>query len=176
MKQNYDITINYVYFPLHPDTPAEGQSLTQIFGKDTDIAAIIDQLKTLMGAEGLPFNHERGMTYNSRLAQELATWGDSEALNTALYQAYFVDMKNIGDMDVLLDVVKRVGLSVDEARAVLMERRMKTAVDADWKHAGLMGVTSVPTFAVGSVGVIGAQPYQQLVALMEHVGATKRGK
>ena len=174
LKQNYDITVNYVYFPLHPDIPAEGQRLQQLFGEGTDIVVMIDQLKGLMDAEGLPFDNGRFMTFNSRLAQELAKWGDSESLNTALYQAYFVDGRNVGDVDVLLDVVAQVGLSVDEARDVLEQRTMQEAVDADWEHAGRMGVTSVPTFAVGSVGVVGAQPYQQLVALMEHVGAAKR--
>jgi predicted DsbA family dithiol-disulfide isomerase len=128
-----------------------------------------------MDAEGLPFNNGRFMTYNSRLAQELAKWGNSETLNTALYQAYFVNMQNIGDMNVLLDVVKKVGLPLDEAQEVLTQRTMQNAIDADWNHARSVGVTSIPTFAVGTIGVVGAQPYEQLVALMAHAGANKRG-
>jgi len=145
-----------------------------MFGEHADIKGMVDRLKRLMDAEGLPFNNGRFMTYNSRLSQELAKWGDSEALNMALYQAYFVDGRNIGDVDVLLDIVKKVGLSVEEARNVLTERTMQNAIDADWQHARGMGVSSVPTFAVGSTGVVGAQPYQQLVALMEHVGAARK--
>ena len=145
-----------------------------MFGDRADIKGMVDRLKGLMDAEGLPFNNGRFMTYNSRLAQELAKWGNSEALNMALYQAYFVDGLNIGDVDVLLDVARQVGLDVEEARKVLTERTMQNAIDADWQHAGRMGVSSVPTFAVGSVGVVGAQPYQQLVTLMEHVGAAKK--
>jgi predicted DsbA family dithiol-disulfide isomerase len=163
-----------VYFPLHPETPAEGQSLEHLFGKNSNIGAMIDRLKKLMDEEGLPFHSGRFMTYNSRLAQELAKWGNSETLNNALYQAYFVDMQNIGDVDVLLDVIKQVGLPLDEARNVLTQRTMKDAIDADWNHARRLGVTSVPTFAVGTTGIVGAQPYEQLVALMEHVGANKR--
>ena len=145
-----------------------------MFGEGADIKGMVDRLKALMDVEGLPFDNGRFMTFNSRLAQELAKWGDSEALNMALYQAYFVDGQNIGDVDVLLAIAKQVGLSVDEARGVLAQRTMQEAVDADWQHAGRMGVTSVPTFAVGSTGVVGAQPYQQLVALMDHVGAVKK--
>ena len=37
----------------------------------------------------------------------------------ALYQAYFVDGLNIGELDVLLGVVEKVGLPVEEARDVL---------------------------------------------------------
>ena len=143
-----------------------------------DIPAMVGRLKPLMDEEGLPFDAGRDRTFNSRLAQELAKWGEgtelSDALNMALYQAYFVDGLNIGDPDVLLTIVEAVGLPVAEARVVLEERQMKTAVDEDWRHALSVGVRSVPTFAVGLKGVAGAQPYEQLAQLLEQLGAEKR--
>ena len=139
---------------------------------------MVNRLKTMMDQEGLPFNGGRHMTYNSRLAQELAKWGagqpQSDQLIMALYQAYFVDGQNIGDIQVLLDIVAQLGMPVDEAREVLEERLMKEAVDADWHNARQIGVNSVPTFAVGLSGVVGAQPYPQLAHLLEYNGATKR--
>ncbi len=136
------------------------------------------RLKMLMDAEGLPFDEGRYMTFNSRLAQELAKWGEgkpeSEQFNMALYQAYFMDKRNIGDVDVLMRVVEQVGLPLDEARDVLNQRLMRSAVDADWQYARSIGVTGVPTFAVGLTGVVGAQPYEQLAHLLEHAGASKR--
>ena len=149
-----------------------------MFGPQADIAAMAGRLKMLMDQEGLPYNAGRQMTFNSRLAQELAKWGErtaqSDALNMALYQAYFVDGLNIGDREVLLQVVEDVGLPVEEAREVLEQRTMKTAVDDDWQHALNIGVRSVPTFAVGLSGVAGAQPYEQLAQLLEHTGAARR--
>ena len=141
------------------------------------------RLKMLMDAEGLPFDEGRHMTFNSRLAQELAKWGEgkpeserlkSERLNMALYRAYFVEGQNVGDVEVLMHVVKQVGLPVDEAREMLEQRLMRPAVDADWQYARSIGVTAVPTFAVGLTGVVGAQPYEQLAHFLEHVGASKR--
>jgi predicted DsbA family dithiol-disulfide isomerase len=136
------------------------------------------RLKALMDAEGLPFDVGRHMTYNSRLAQELAKWAaekpESEQLNLALYQAYFVDRKNIGDESVLLQLVENVGLPPNEAREVLETRSLRSAVDADWSYAHSIGVTGVPTFAVGLQGVVGAQPYEVLSNFLEHVGAAKR--
>ena len=172
--------MNYVYFPLHPETPAEGQSLREMFGPGANIEGMVARLKGLMDAEGLPFDGGRDMTFNSRLAQELAKWGEgfkqSEALNMGLYEAYFVDGLNIGEVQVLLQVAEQVGLPVAEAREVLEQRLMKTVVDEDWRYARRVGVTSVPTFAVGMKGVVGAQPYEQLEGLMESVGARKRGR
>jgi predicted DsbA family dithiol-disulfide isomerase len=166
-----------VYFPLHPDTPPEGRSLADMFGERA-LAASMVRLKKLMDEEGLPFAEERSMTFNSRLAQELAKWGEgfdrSEQLNTALYQAYFVDGRNLHQQEVLLGIVDEVGLPVAEAREVLEGRSMSQAVDDDWQHALSIGVRSVPTFAVGLTGVVGAQPYEVLANLVEHSGARKR--
>jgi predicted DsbA family dithiol-disulfide isomerase len=152
--------------------------LEDLFGPNADISASTRRLKMLMDAEGLPFDEGRTMTFNSRLAQELAKWAEgkpeSGSLNTALYQAYFVGRQNIGDVEVLMGVVEQVGLPVEEARQMLKQRLMRPAVDADWQYARSIGVTAVPTFAVGLAGVVGAQPYEQLAHFLEHVGASKR--
>ncbi len=169
--------MRYQYFPLHPETPPEGRPLADLFGQRAVVASMF-RLKKLMDEEGLPFDEGRFMTFNSRLAQELARWGEgfeqSEELNTALYQAYFVDGRNLHEQDVLLGVVERVGLPLDEAKEVLESRTMRQAIDDDWQHALSIGVRSVPTFAVGLSGVVGAQPYETLVRLVEHNGAQKR--
>ena len=69
------MSIKWVQFPLHPETPQEGLSLEELFaGRDLDIPAIQEHLKELMRLEGLPYGN-RTHTYNSRLAQELSKWG-----------------------------------------------------------------------------------------------------
>ncbi len=171
--------MKWVHFPLHPETPAEGQSLERLFaGRGVDVDAMYQRMKGLMDAEGLPYGR-RSHTYNSRLAQELGIWADTqeggEALHDALYRAYFVDARNIGDIDALLEIVGAVGLDVDEARAVLEDRRHGEAVDADWNRSRASGVTGVPTFVAGGHGVVGAQPYEVLEKLLEQAGANKRG-
>jgi predicted DsbA family dithiol-disulfide isomerase len=134
-------------------------------------------MKGLMDAEGLPYGR-RMHTYNSRLAQELGKWADTqlggEALHDALYKAYFVDARNIGDTEILVELAQSVGLSGDEARAVLTERRFKDAVDADWAKSNRYGVTGVPTFVADRYGVVGAQPYEVLEQLVEKAGAKRR--
>jgi predicted DsbA family dithiol-disulfide isomerase len=162
--------VQWVYFPLHPDTPAEGLSLYDLFaGRGFDLDAMHARMKGLMDAENLPYNR-RSHTYNSRLAQELAKWADSqpgfEAIHGALYRAYFVAGRNIGDPDVLVDIAASVGLSVDAAGEVLANRTFKDAVDADWELAGRFGITGVPSFVAGKYKVVGAQPYKVLSDLV----------
>jgi predicted DsbA family dithiol-disulfide isomerase len=159
-----------VHFPLHPETPAEGRSLEDLFrGRNVDRKAMHAQMKARMDAEGLPYG-DRTMTYNSRLSQELGKWADTqpggEAFHDAMFRAYFVEARDISQPEVLLDIVKHVGLPVDGAREVLEKRTFKDAVDADWKLSRDYAVTGVPTFVVGRYGVVGAQPYETLVELV----------
>jgi predicted DsbA family dithiol-disulfide isomerase len=170
LKAEHHVKVEWVHFPLHPDTPAEGRSLDDLFaGRKVDRKAMHAQMKARMDAEGLPYG-ERTMTYNSRLAQELGKWADTQsggdAIHDALFRAYFVDARDISQPAVLLDIVERVGLSVDGARAVLETRTFKAAVDADWELSRRYGVTGVPTFVAGRHNVVGAQPYEALAELV----------
>ena len=166
-----------MHFPLHPETPAEGVSLEELFAGRGDPQAMFARMKALMDAEGLPYA-QRSHTYNSRLAQELGKWADTqgggEAIHDALYMAYFVDSSNIGDSEVLIDIAESVGLSGDDAGAVIRDRSFREAVDADWAKSHQYGVTGVPTFVAGGYGVVGAQPYEALEQLLDQAGALRR--
>jgi predicted DsbA family dithiol-disulfide isomerase len=178
LRTEHNVKIEWVHFPLHPDTPVEGgRSLTDLFaGRNVDRQAMNAQMKARMDAEGLPYG-ERTMTYNSRLAQELGKWADTqpggEALHDALFRAYFVDARDISQPAVLLEIAERVGLPVDGAREVLEERTFRAAVDADWALSRRYGVTGVPTFVAGRHGVVGAQPYEVLEQLVRQAASGK---
>ena len=179
LKEAFEIETRLVHFPLHPETPLEGRSMAEVHARrGTDPEAMYQRMKGLMDAEGLPYGR-RTHTYNSRLAQELGKWADTQpggaALHDALYKAYFVEARNIGDLDILVEIAASVGLTAEGARAVLAERRFKDAVDADWEKSHRYGVTGVPTFVAGRHGVVGAQPYEVLEQLAEQAGAPRRG-
>ena len=164
-----------MYFPLHPETPAEGRSLSDLFaGRESAWEDMHARLSGLMRAEGLQYG-ERTHTYNSRLAQELALWGDergaTDALHDALFRAYFVEGSNLAEVDVLLAAASSSGLDPEEARDVLETRRYALAGRPStrtglewWQDARRLGVTGVPTFVTKEgrrvwTGVVGAQPY-----------------
>jgi predicted DsbA family dithiol-disulfide isomerase len=168
-----------VHFPLHPETPQEGRSLEDLFaGRGVDLDGMYTRMKGLMDEEDLPYSH-RTHTYNSRLAQELGKWADTqpggEAIHDALYRAYFVDGVNVGDVEALLKVAAAVGLDVEAAREVLESRSFSDAVDEDWAKSRQYGVTGVPTFVAGRQGVVGAQPYEALEQLLEQAGVERKG-
>ena len=51
LKQDYDILVQLVHFPLHPETPIEGRTLQELFGCGPEqIKAKNVQMKNLMAA------------------------------------------------------------------------------------------------------------------------------
>jgi predicted DsbA family dithiol-disulfide isomerase len=173
LKRQFEINVKWIHFPLHPDTPAEGRTMEQIYaGRDIDPQSAHLRMKALMNVEGLPYG-KRTHSYNSRLAQELGKWADTQqdgdALHDAIYRAYFVDTHNISDPNILLEIVASAGFSVDAAREVLNSRSFRTQIDADWEKSRQYGVTGVPTFVAGGYGVVGAQPYETLEQLLNKV-------
>jgi predicted DsbA family dithiol-disulfide isomerase len=49
IKDNYNVKVQVVHFPLHPDTPTEGRTLQDLFGSGPeDIKAKNTHMKGLM--------------------------------------------------------------------------------------------------------------------------------
>jgi len=170
LQSAFDINVVQRHFPLHPETPEAGLTLEELFaGRNIDIPAAQRHIADLMAEEGLPYG-ERTMTYNSRLAQELAKWAETQPagqqIHAALFQAYFVENTNLAKIDNLIAIAEQMSLSAGAAEQVLVERSYREAVDTDWRRSHELGVSSVPTFVIGNRGLVGAQPYEQLHAFV----------
>jgi predicted DsbA family dithiol-disulfide isomerase len=114
LKRNYDVQVRWVAFPLHPETPEDGQTLEELFGgRPVDIEGMKKRLKQVADEVGLPLG-DRKKTFNSRLAQELAKWAESQGkgdeFHAAVFHAYYADGKNIGNVDELVRLVFSVDL------------------------------------------------------------------
>tara|TARA_Y100001934_G_scaffold206291_1_gene243926 strand:+ start:305 stop:859 length:555 start_codon:yes stop_codon:yes gene_type:complete len=170
LKDKFPIDVVFRQFPLHPETPDEGQTLEQLFaGRNLDIPKLQSDMVDRMSAEGLEYG-ERTMTFNSRLAQELAKWVegiDPELpIHDELFKAYFVNNSNLADHDVLLEIVERLGLDRDTAQTVITDRTMRSLVDEDWNKSRELAITGVPTFVMGEHILVGAQPLEMLERLV----------
>jgi predicted DsbA family dithiol-disulfide isomerase len=84
-----------------------------------------------------------------------------------LFKAYFVEGRDIGDRDVLIDIAGECGLD-----ATLVEKLLAEGADADLvreeiAQAQAIGVSGVPFFIfAGRLGVPGAQDPSVLVRAM----------
>jgi predicted DsbA family dithiol-disulfide isomerase len=146
-------------------------------GRDFDLETARLRLQQEAHRLGLPFG-DRQMTYNSRRAQELGKWAESkgkgDAFHLAIFQAYFVQGRNIARTDELLAVCDAVGLSASAADEALADPRYAAAVDRDWQRSRTTAITAAPTFLAGGQRLVGAHPYAAIEKLVLAAGAVKR--
>lgn len=178
MQKKYELRVDWIAFPLHPDTPPEGRALEDLFaGRGLNITNWVLNLKRTADELKLPFG-DRTMTFNSRLAQELAKWaaskGCEKTYHAAVFEAYFAHGLNIGNPTTLISLAAGIGLPADEAERVIKERTYRDAVDRDWAQSIQMGVTAVPTVVLGGRGVVGAQPMHVLEKMLDQGGVVRR--
>ncbi len=178
LQQKYEINLSYTLFPLHPDVPDEGITIEELFrGRNIDIEAAQERLKNLMEQEGLEYGN-RAMTFNSRLAQELAKWADSQpggqAIHDLLYRAYFVEGHNLADVEFLVSIAASLDLDETEARDILVNRKFSAAIDADWQRCRELKIMAVPTYLCNGEKLVGAQTFEVLETLVVSQGAVKR--
>ena len=155
---------------MHPEIPEEGVSIKQYFaGKIDNIDKMINWMKQTASDMGLPFGEVVNI-YNTRLAQELACWAETEnkgtAFHHAAFNAYFVKAENLADQKVLGDIAVSIGLDGSKACEVLEHRTFKAQVDADWEQAAENAISAVPTFMINGERLVGAQSYDKLKTLM----------
>jgi predicted DsbA family dithiol-disulfide isomerase len=142
-----------------------------------DIDRTMAHLKQVASGLGLPFG-DRKMTYNSRLAQELGKWAESRDkghdFHNAVFRAYFVDGRNIGNVDILLEVAESLNLNAKDALKVIQDRTYREAVDLDWKRSYELRVTAVPTFLFNHQFYVGAKKYEELENLLASNNVERR--
>jgi predicted DsbA family dithiol-disulfide isomerase len=165
---DHPFAIEWHPFQLNPDMPAGGMDRRAYLegkfgGKEGAVRAYAPVVEHAQAA-GLTIDFE-GMkrTPNTLDAHRFIHWAGIEGRQTAavaaLFKAYFVDARDIGDHEVLADIAD--GIELDAAVIAKL-----LASDADIEdirrrdaHSRQMGIRSVPTFIVaGKHAVPGAQP------------------
>jgi len=171
LQREYGIKLRWTVFPLHPEIPEQGMEIAELFpGREAQISEMQERLSKYAAVERLPLMERQTRTYNSRLAQELGKWAESqgagEAFHREVYRTFFVEDGNIALVDELMRITQKVGLPTDEAREVLAAHSFAAAVDADWQRAGELRITAVPTHLCDGRRLEGFRPYDDFVWLI----------
>ena len=85
----------------------------------------------------------------------------------AIFEALWVDGRDIGDADVLADLAADAGLDADEIRSVLDDPEAHERVTEQFRAAQQHGITGVPTFVYDGHAARGAVPPEHLERLVE---------
>jgi len=127
---------------------------------------------------GVPMRLPPNQAY-SRLAHEAALWaraaGAFDAMNGAIFRAFFERGEDIGDADVLVRLAESAGLDGAALRESLERHEHLGAVLADEAAAERYGLRGVPAFVCGGYGLVGVQSADTLEAFVERAGGTSAG-
>jgi predicted DsbA family dithiol-disulfide isomerase len=165
---DHPFVIQWHPFQLNPEMPAEGMDRrtyleTKFGGKEGAVRAYAPVVQNAEAA-GLTINFEdMQRTPNTMDAHRLIHWAGIEGRQTAavdaLFKAYFVEARDIGDPDILADIADGLGMDAAVVRRLLQSDADREDIARRDAHSREMGVTSVPTFIVaGKHAVPGAQP------------------
>jgi protein disulfide-isomerase len=164
-----DIEVEWHSFQLDPTIESgHGKDLNTYLaerkGQSREWATKMNtQVSTMAAADGLQYNLERAIVANSYDAHRLSHFAKKrnlgDAMEEALFKAYFTDGKDIGDYNTLIAIAKEIGLDEAEAKQVLEGDAYSQEVDEDLYVAQKIGINGVPFFVLDNkYGVSGAQP------------------
>ena len=165
---DHPFVIEWYPFQLNPDMPDAGMDRREYLerkfgGKEGAVRAYAPVVEHAENA-GLRIDFE-GMkrTPNTLDAHRLIYWagieGKQNAVVDALFDAYFVEARDIGDHEVLADIADGVGMDAAIVLKLLKSDADREDIRSRDSHSRQMGVSSVPTYIVANQHAVpGAHP------------------
>ena len=154
-------------FQLNPTMPLDGMDRTTYlkakFGSLEAFGRMEEQLLAAGKDEQIPFAFEKiQRTPNTfaahRLAWYAAQQGKQDEVVEALFRAYFLEGKHIGDVKTLTHVAAEAGLDRTETDTFLASEKGMVEVKAEEAVGRRLGIRGVPYFVFnGSIAISGAQ-------------------
>jgi predicted DsbA family dithiol-disulfide isomerase len=130
----------------------------------------------------IKFTRGREISSYSHLALEAAEFAfqysahaDAWGFHRRLFKAYFEELENIGDLDVLVRLAEECGQDAKSLREALLDRRLEAEVDEGIAWSRQIGVTAIPTFVFNQrLGMVGAQELPAFREMMQRAGNAPR--
>jgi len=163
LKEELDVDVEWKGFELHPETPKEGRTR-----EHKTVSEFVDRLAKDVNLEFKP----RSLSSNSRLSLRAGEFAKSknkfEEYHEAIFQAYFQEAKDIGDINLIKEIVERIGLDTNELDNYLITDEADKMLERHKKEAREDRIDAVPTFIIGDKKIIGAQPYSVIKEVVEN--------
>ena len=170
LKQKEPLNDGWFSWEIHPEVPKAGSPLQEVV-QVGDMAERKQRLNALGAPVGIAPG-EKIFVPNTRLAlcalefareqQKQHAWID------AVYQASFVGQKNIGELDVLLNIAREINLDATAlGQALADERYLPVLLEHD-RQCMEQQIEWVPTVFAGETKIIeGAFSFEEFTAIMK---------
>jgi predicted DsbA family dithiol-disulfide isomerase len=178
------VTIAWRPYQLNPDMPRDGLDrrdyLEAKFGGPERAKAAYDRVRRVGAGVGIDFQFDRiprtpNTIASHRLVHRAGRHGRQEEVVEALFRAYFLEGRDVGSLDTLVEVAAAAGLPADEIRAYLASDEDVELVRGFDAQARGMGIDGVPCFIFNNqYALSGAQEpalFLKVFAMLEQEGA-----
>jgi predicted DsbA family dithiol-disulfide isomerase len=181
LRPQIQFDVRWRPFQLDPATPKEGIErrayIERKFGSSEKIKPIHNALLEAGTAEGIAFAFDKiTRTPNTINSHRLIRWAHSanvqDAVVERLFQSYFLEGADIGDIAVLAQIGADAGMDRELVEELLHSDADREKVEHEDTMARKIGISGVPTYLVGGkVLVTGAQDAEHLAHVIDRVAS-----
>ncbi len=178
-KIDEDVLIGWRPFQLNPDMPAGGMDRRQYlklkFGGDGSGGQMYEAVRAAGEGEQIPFDFsaiqvQPNTVISHRLIHYAGRLNAQDAVVEGLFRAYFTEGRNIGEIDVLIDVAEKAGLDAEKTRSFLESDEATDHVREEDQVARRIGVQGVPCFIINRKYVVsGAQEPETFLRVFDMI-------
>lgn len=164
-----EIEVEWKSFQLDPTlNPDETKTTFEYFKEkkgvpEAQAKQMVEQVSQMGNTAGIRFNFEKAIITNTFSAHKILhlakKYKKANEMEEALFIAHFIEGKNVGGINTLVEIAGSLGIDTDEARKVLTSEEFDDEVKQDFSEAKSHGISGVPFFILnGKYAVSGAQP------------------
>lgn len=173
-----EIEVHWHSFQLDPDMKTDLSQnnydyLSKIKGFPMQqIVQMHENLIQIGKSAGIDFNFDAVKVSNSFKSQMLVQLakqkGKANEMEELLFEAYFIQGKDIDDTEVLANIGEQIGFSHEEIQQAIQSTELAQLVNNDLKEAAELGIYSVPFFVFDrKYAISGAQPTHLFSEVLE---------
>ncbi len=169
LREHFDLRINWVMVEIHPETPPEGMPIDELGYSSERWQQMMANLQQLAGEEGikLPAQTFNANSHKALLLAEAAKEAGADTfyrLHRRLFEAYFLEGRNIGDEQVLNELAAGCAVPDDVVERAWREPQYEQKLQKNLAAAGKYNVRATPTiFFSEQHRLDGALPYERFL-------------
>ena len=173
------VTLRWRPYLLYPNLPHDGVDRSELlrrrYGDEADPGRVPERIKVEAEAEGIELRFDLiKRTPNTLLAHQLLEFAhlsdNQHQLSEALFNGYFCEGQDVGDLDVLLAIAAQVGLDAAAANAYLGASAGLDEVREQLERAPELGISGVPGYFLASSFLLpGAQSAETMAQILARV-------
>jgi predicted DsbA family dithiol-disulfide isomerase len=172
-----DVELTLHPFQLDPSTPPEGADLRERLAKKFGVtpANVFQRVEAAARESGIPLDFEKVRRSPNTLkahtllgAAKAKGSATQRALARAIFEAYFLEGRDVGEADVLADTAAAHGFDRDAVLALLADPSAIAATRHEAAELAGQGISGVPfTIFDGKLAVSGAQSVETFASVVD---------